>query len=51
MRVFKTKWFAKTAESHGIKDRELCRAIDAVIEGKADDLGGGVHWFYTFLYA
>ncbi|NXZ88517.1 type II toxin-antitoxin system RelE/ParE family toxin [Serratia sp. JSRIV001] len=71
MRVFKTKWFAKMAESHGIKDRELCRAIDAVIEGKADDLGGGiykkhlrenrdraiilakggVHWFYTFLYA
>lgn len=43
MRIFKTKWFAKTAESHGIKDRELCLAINAVIEGKADDLGGGVY--------
>ncbi|MHA7848935.1 type II toxin-antitoxin system RelE/ParE family toxin [Serratia sp. D1N4] len=43
MRVFKTKWFAKTAKSHGIKDSELCQAIDAVLEGKADDLEGGVY--------
>lgn len=43
MHVFKTKWFTKTAKSHGIKDSELCQAIDAVIEGKADDLGGGVY--------
>lgn len=43
MRIFKTKWFAKTAESHGIKDRELSLAINAVIEGRADDLGGGVY--------
>ncbi|OMQ21299.1 type II toxin-antitoxin system RelE/ParE family toxin [Serratia oryzae] len=43
MRVFKTKWFTKAAKSHAIKDSDLCRAIDAVMEGKADDLGGGVY--------
>ena len=40
MRVFKTKWFSKAAKSHAIKDGELCLAIQAVILGKADDLGG-----------
>jgi hypothetical protein len=40
MRVFKTKWFSKAAKSHAIKDSELCRAIEAVVQGKADDLGG-----------
>ncbi|MBE8827816.1 type II toxin-antitoxin system RelE/ParE family toxin, partial [Klebsiella quasipneumoniae] len=43
MRVFKTKWFSKAAKSHAIKDSELCQAIEAVVQGKADDLGGGVY--------
>lgn len=43
MRVFKTKWFTKAAKSHAIKDSELCQAIEAVMQGKADDLGGGVY--------
>ncbi|QTF06814.1 type II toxin-antitoxin system RelE/ParE family toxin [Brenneria izadpanahii] len=43
MRVFKTKWFTKAAKSHSIKDSELCRAIEAVVQGKASDLGGGVY--------
>lgn len=43
MRVFKTKWFSKAAKSHDIKDSELCQAIEAVVQGKADDLGGGVY--------
>nr|WP_318383343.1 type II toxin-antitoxin system RelE/ParE family toxin [uncultured Enterobacter sp.] len=43
MRVFKTKWFHKAARSHAISDNELCTAVNAVAEGKADDLGGGVY--------
>lgn len=43
MRVFKTKWFSKAAKSHAIKDSELCQAIEATMQGKADDLGGGVY--------
>ncbi|WKV49389.1 type II toxin-antitoxin system RelE/ParE family toxin [Dickeya fangzhongdai] len=43
MRVFKTKWFTKAAKSHAIRDSELCQAIEAVTQGKADDLGGGVY--------
>lgn len=43
MRVFKTKWFSKAAKSHDIKDSELCHAIEAVVQGKADDPGGGVY--------
>lgn len=43
MRVFKTKWFSKAAKSHAIKDSELCRAIEALVQGKADDPGGGVY--------
>jgi len=39
----KTKWFSKAAKSHAIKDSELCRAIEAVVQGKADDPGGGVY--------
>ena len=39
MRVFKTKWFSKTAKNHAIKDDELCLAK------------GGRNWFYIFLYA
>ena len=43
MRVFKTKWFSKAARSHAISDNELCQAIQDVLEGKADALGGGVY--------
>ena len=41
-RVFKTKWFAKAAKSQQLSDAELCDAIKEVMQGKADDLGGGV---------
>ena len=41
-RVFKTMHFAKTAKKADIKDKELCEAIQVVIKGQADDLGGGV---------
>ncbi len=40
--VFKTVWFAKEARKAKISDMELCRAISQVMQGKADDLGGGV---------
>jgi len=43
MCVFKTKWFTKAARSHAIQDSELCLAIEAVKQGKGDDLGGGVY--------
>ncbi|MEG3128633.1 type II toxin-antitoxin system RelE/ParE family toxin [Pantoea cypripedii] len=43
MRVFKTKWFTKAAKSHAIRDSELCQAIMDVVEGKGDNLGGGVY--------
>jgi len=41
-RVFKTKWFAREAKKASINDAELCKAIQEVMEGKADNLGGGV---------
>jgi len=41
-RVFKTRWFSKAAKKALIKDDELCEAIAEVMEGQADDLGGGV---------
>jgi len=41
-RVFKTAWFAKAAKKANISDSELCSAIRQVMQGKADDLGGGV---------
>ena len=41
-RVFKTPWFAKMAKKANISDYDLCSAIRQVIQGKADDLGGGV---------
>ncbi|MGM1329497.1 type II toxin-antitoxin system RelE/ParE family toxin, partial [Klebsiella michiganensis] len=42
MRVFKTKWFTREARAHAIDDGELCKAIEAILQGKADNLGGGV---------
>ena len=41
-RVFKTAWFAKAAKKANISDKELRRAILQVMQGQADDLGGGV---------
>jgi hypothetical protein len=41
-RAFKTAWFSKEARKAKITDKELCRAIEQVIQGQADDLGGGV---------
>jgi len=42
MRVFKTKGFATAAKKADITDAELCEAIEEVVKGQADDLGGGV---------
>lgn len=42
MRVFKTKWFSREAKNHAIKDDALYQAIAAILQGQADDLGGGV---------
>ncbi|MHB1757584.1 MAG: type II toxin-antitoxin system RelE/ParE family toxin [Leptospirillum sp.] len=41
-RVFKTSWFSKAARKSGIRDSELLKAMSQIMEGKADDLGGGV---------
>jgi len=42
VRVFKTAWFAKAAGKSRIGDESLCAAIRQVMQGQADDLGGGV---------
>jgi hypothetical protein len=42
-RAFKTAWFAKAAKKALITDAELCDAIRQVMQGQADDLGGGVY--------
>jgi hypothetical protein len=41
-RAFKTVWFSKAARKARIADTELCEAIRQVMQGQADDLGGGV---------
>lgn len=41
-RAVKTAWFTKAARKARIKDDELCEAIQEVMKGQADDLGGGV---------
>lgn len=41
-RTFKTAWFAKAARKALIDDDELCEAVQEVMKGQADDLGGGV---------
>lgn len=41
-RSFKSAWFDKAASKRGILDKELCGAIQEVMRGQADDLGGGV---------
>ncbi len=40
--MFKTRWFFKAARKALIADDELCRAVEQVRKGQADDLGGGV---------
>ncbi|MEK7736215.1 MAG: type II toxin-antitoxin system RelE/ParE family toxin, partial [Pseudomonadota bacterium] len=42
-RTFKTAWFAKEARKAKIVDEALCHAIRQVMQGQADDLGGGVY--------
>lgn len=42
-RVFKTTWFAKETRKAKITDEDLCHAIRQVMQGQADDLGGGVY--------
>ena len=41
-RVFKTAWFSKAARKARIGDPALIAAIREVMQGKADDIGGGV---------
>jgi hypothetical protein len=41
-RIFKTSLFAKAAKKALITNEELCLAIQQVMYGQADDLGGGV---------
>jgi hypothetical protein len=41
-RTFKTAWFAKASKKARISDKVLCKAIQQVTLGQADDLGGGV---------
>ncbi|MEI6729970.1 MAG: type II toxin-antitoxin system RelE/ParE family toxin [Pseudomonadota bacterium] len=41
-RIFKTAWFTKAAKKAYISDKELAAAILQVMQGQADDLGGGV---------
>lgn len=42
MRAFKTAWFTRAARKARIRDAELCEALQEVMKGQADDLGGGV---------
>ena len=42
VRVFKTAWFGKAARKARITEDERCEAIQEVMKGQADDLGGGV---------
>ena len=43
LRVFKSAWFAKAVRKARISDDELCEAIQQVLIGQCDDLGGGVY--------
>ncbi len=40
--TFKTAWFSKAAKKARISDKALCKAIEQVARGQADDFGGGV---------
>lgn len=41
-RAFKTAWFSRSASKVRISDAALISAIREVVQGQADDLGGGV---------
>jgi hypothetical protein len=41
-RVFRTARFSKDAKKAHISDAALCAALQQVVAGQADDLGGGV---------
>jgi hypothetical protein len=41
-RTFKTARFSKDARKARILDQQLCQAIEQVMLGQGDDLGGGV---------
>ena len=41
-RTFKTAWFSKAARKARIGDLALIASIHEVMQGQADDLGGGV---------
>jgi hypothetical protein len=41
-RAFNTAWISKAARKARIEDGELCEALQEVMKGQADDLGGGV---------
>jgi hypothetical protein len=43
VRIFKTAWFAKATKKSRVTDAELRGAIQEVLRGQADDLGGGVY--------
>jgi len=40
--IFKTAWFSRASAKANISNAELCSAIQQVLLGQADDLGGGV---------
>jgi hypothetical protein len=40
--VFKSRWFSRAARRVGIGGDELCAAVNMLVTGRADDLGGGV---------
>ena len=42
-RAFMTARFSKDAKKSKIKDVELCLAIEQVLLGQVDDMGGGVY--------
>ncbi len=42
-RSFTTKFFAKLARKASIGEKELCRVLAGLAEGKATHLGGGVY--------
>ena len=43
LRLVYSLWFTKEARKAKITDEALCHAIRQVMQGQADDLGGGVY--------
>jgi hypothetical protein len=43
LRIFKIRWFQRFARKEGIKDADLCEAVDRAEQGAIDaNLGGGL---------